>query len=300
METEKPKVLCVDDELGILDSLERTLRRRFDVLLASDTIDAFNLIEQNTDIAVVISDHILGSDRGVDFLTQVKKTLPTSARVLLSGQIDMRSMEDAINDANVHKFIMKPWENDQLLLNIVEAYKTHKTLVEKEKLHTLAITDPVTQLTNHRFFQEKLRLEWDKAQKSKKPLSLIMIDIDHFKKFNDRFGHPEGDKILALISAELQSATPDFATISRYGGEEFAVILSNTTSEAALMSAEKLRSQVLQTSFHDYPLSISLGVATSPQHANSVDELIISADQSLYQAKRRGRNQTVVGLSFEH
>lgn len=300
METEQPIVLCVDDELAILESLERTLRRRFKVLLANDTIDAFNLIEKNPDIAITISDHNLGTDNGVDFLAQVKKILPTCSRVLLSGQIDIKSMEDAINTAKVHKFIMKPWENDQLLLHTVEAYKNHKVLVEKEQLRTLSITDPITQLTNHRFFQEKLRLEWDKFQKTQKPLSLIMIDIDHFKKFNDRFGHPEGDKILALVSAELQKALPDHGTISRYGGEEFAVILSNTTSEGALAISEHLRSKVLKTAFKDYPLSISLGVATAPQHANSVDELIISADQSLYQAKRRGRNQTVVGLSFSH
>ena len=299
METDLPKVLCVDDELGILDSLDRTLRRRFNVILANDTIDAFNLIEQNSDIAVVISDHILGSDRGVDFLSKVKKLLPTSSRVLLSGQIDMRSMEEAINEAKVHKFIMKPWENDQLLLHIVEAYKNHRILVEKERLQTLAITDPITQLTNHRFFQEKLRLEWDKHTKSQKPLTLIMIDVDHFKKFNDRFGHPDGDKILSLIASELQQGTPDHGTLSRYGGEEFSLILPNTTSEQALMVAENLRSQVLKTSFNNYPLSISLGVATAPQHASSVAELIISSDQSLYQAKRRGRNQTVVGLSFD-
>ena len=300
MENKQPTILCVDDELGILESLERTLRRRFNVLLASDTIDAFNLIEHNPHISVVISDHILGSDNGVDFLSQVNKSLPTCSRVLLSGQIDIKSMEDAINTAKIHKFIMKPWENDQLLLHIVEAYKNHKVLVEKEKLQTLSITDPVTQLTNHRFFQEKLRLEWDKFQKSQKPLSLIMIDIDHFKKFNDRFGHPEGDKVLALISSELKKALPEHGTLSRYGGEEFAVILSNTNSQEALIVSEKLRAEVLKTSFNNYPLSISLGVATAPQHANSVDELIISADQSLYQAKRRGRNQTVVGLSFDH
>src|SRR5690606_18258525 len=139
----------------------------------------------------------------------------------------MKSMEDAINTAKIHKFIMKPWENDQLLLQVVESYKTHKTLEEKARLQTLAITDPVTQLTNHRFFQEKLRLEWDKYSQSKKPLSLIMIDIDHFKKFNDRFGHPEGDKILALVASEIKSGVPDFGSISRYGGEEFSVILPN-------------------------------------------------------------------------
>lgn len=300
MENNLPKILCVDDELGILESLERTLRRRFEVLLATDTIDAFAILEQNPDISVVISDHILGTENGVEFLSKVEKAAPSCGRVLLSGQIDLKSMEDAINTAKVHKFIMKPWENDQLLIQVVEAYKFHKSLMESQRLQKLAITDPVTQLTNHRFFQERIRIEFDRHKDKKRALSLIMIDIDHFKKFNDRFGHPEGDKLLAQVAEELKNNCPEGDSISRYGGEEFAVILPNTTSEEALMVAERMRNHVLNCSFNNYPLSISLGIASYPQHADSVDELIISADQSLYQAKRRGRNQTVVGLNFDH
>ena len=297
---EQPKILCVDDESGILESLTRTLRRRFHVIQASNTEDAKEMLQEHSDISVIISDHLLGDERGVEFLAEAKKLAPHASRVLLSGQIDMKSLEEAINSTTIHKFILKPWENDQLLLQIVEAHKNHKNLIEREQLKILSITDPVTQLTNHRFFQEKIRLEWDKSIKKQKPLSLIMIDVDHFKKFNDRFGHPEGDKFLFHIASTLKESLPNQTNLSRYGGEEFAVILPSTTSPEALTIAETLRKAILQTAFNDYPLSISLGVATAPEHANSVDELILSADQSLYQAKRRGRNQTVVGLSFDH
>ena len=108
----------------------------------------------------------------------------------------------------------------------------------------------------------------------------------------------EGDRFLQMVSGTLKQAAPMTASLSRYGGEEFALILPNTSSPEALSVAENLRNQILSLSFNNYPLSISLGVATAPEHANSVDELILSADQSLYQAKRRGRNQTVVGLTF--
>ncbi len=300
IKTDLPKVLCVDDEEDILDSLTRTLRRRFEVLTTTNIKQAFQIMEEHKDIAVVISDHLIGPDKGVDFLVKSTRVLPLASRVLVSGQIDMKALEEAINSAQIHKFILKPWENDELLLQIVEAYKTHKTLVEKEKLQKLAITDPVTQLTNHRFFQEKIRVEWDKAGKDRSALSLVMIDIDHFKKFNDRFGHPEGDQFLQKVASTLQQNIPMQASLSRYGGEEFALILPKTSSPKALQTAESLRTVILETSFRDYPLSISLGVATAPEHASSVDELIISADQSLYQAKRRGRNQTVVGLNFDH
>ncbi len=298
--TNRPKVLCVDDERDILDSLDRTLRRRFEVLTATTSAEAESIVAQNLDVSVVISDHILGDDRGVDFLGRIMKEVPQASRVLLSGQIDMKAIENAINSAKIHKFILKPWENDELLIQVVEAQRNHKQLVEKDRLQKLSITDPVTQLTNHRFFQEKIRIEWEKHQKKQSPLSLLMIDIDHFKKFNDRFGHPEGDRFLQLVAETLQLETPAKASLSRYGGEEFVLILPETNPPEALAQAEKMRSAILEVSFHNYPLSISLGVATAPEHASSVDELIISADQSLFQAKRRGRNQTVVGLHFDH
>ncbi len=297
-EPNKAKILCVDDEPNILDSLERTLRSRFQILKANSTDEANQAIENNPDISIVISDHMLGLDRGIDLLNRVQKKLPQASRVLISGQVDLKAIEEGINSAKIHKFIMKPWENDQLLIQLVEAQKIHNRLVESERLQKLSITDPVTQLTNHRFFQEKIRLEWDKNKKKDQNLSLIMIDVDHFKKFNDRFGHPEGDKFLQKISGTLQDLTPQHASISRYGGEEFSVILPQTSSTEALAVAESMRTKILEMNFKNYPLSISLGVATAPEHANSVDELIISADQSLYQAKRRGRNQTVVGLNF--
>lgn len=295
-QSELPKILCVDDEPDILDSLTRTLRRRFEVLTATNPTEASNILDQHDDIGVIISDHILGDHRGVDFLTKSKTKNPHASRVLLSGQVEMKSLEEAINSATIHKFILKPWENDQLLIHILEAYKTHKEIVEKERLKILSITDPVTQLTNHRFFQEKVRIEWDKAIQKESNLSLVMVDVDHFKKFNDRFGHPEGDKFLAHIAEVLKNNSPVDSSLSRYGGEEFSIILPKTSSPEALTIAEKLRKSILQSAYNDYPLSISLGVATAPEHASTVDELILSADQSLLQAKRRGRNQTVVGL----
>ena len=299
-ESELPPILCVDDESDILESLERTLRSRFQVIKAESASDGLKVLDQRDDIAIIISDHMIGDMNGVEFLSKAAKKAPLTSRVLLSGQIDLKAIEEAINTAKIHKFILKPWENDQLLIHVVEAHKAHKVLVEKEKLKQLSITDPITQLTNHRFFQEKIRLEWDKNKRKDLSLTLIMIDVDHFKKFNDRFGHPEGDRFLQLVASTMKENLPPHASLSRYGGEEFSLILPNTSSPEALTIAEKLRQAILELSFNNYPLSLSLGVATAPEHASSVDELIISADQSLYQAKRRGRNQTVVGLSFDH
>ena len=298
-DTELPKILCIDDEIDILESLKRTLRRRFDVVAVESIEKARTILEGDDSFCVVVCDQRLGFEQGVPFLREVKSLLPSTSRVLLSGQIDLKCLEDAINESIVHKFVQKPWENDQLLIHVMEAYKLHRELTEKAQLKMLSITDPVTQLTNHRFFQEKIRIEWEKYKSSDDPLSLIMVDIDHFKKFNDRFGHPEGDKYLNLMAETIQSVAPENASVSRYGGEEFAILISQCSSPQALIHAESIRQKVLETSFNNFPLSISLGVATAPEHADSVDELILSSDRSLLQAKRRGRNQTVVGLVVE-
>jgi len=295
----RTKILCVDDEKSILESLERTLRGRYAVLTSLDPVEALSILEEQDDIAVVISDHMMSPMDGVQFLSRAKKIRPHTSRVLLSGEIDIRSMETAINNANVHKFVMKPWDNQPLLVHLLEAVRHHQTLLEKDRLKMLSITDPITQLTNHRFFQENLRMEWTKHQKNNDELSVVFIDIDHFKRFNDKFGHPEGDKVLTKVATRLKSELPPGASLSRYGGEEFALVLSDTDSAGALKVAENLRQAIAQETFEHYPLSISLGIATSPRHASSVNELIISADQSLYHAKRRGRNQTIVGIPIE-
>ena len=296
-QTQLPKVLCIDDELSILEALQRTLHNRFEVHTAQTPEQAEELIKTCPDMAVVICDQNIGSHKGLNVLKKWRKERPLTSRVLLSGEINLKSLEMAINDNIIHKFVSKPWENDHMLIQVVEALGIHRNLVENAQLKKLSVTDPITQLTNHRFFQEKLRLEWEKHKKKQTPLSLIMIDIDHFKKFNDRFGHPEGDKCLAHVADCLVNSLPANTSISRYGGEEFSVILPNCTSPEALILGESVRQQVLNSSFQNFPLSISLGIATSPEHANSLDELILSADQSLFQAKRRGRNQTVVGLA---
>lgn len=109
------KVLCVDDEQDILDSLERTLRRRFQVLTAKSFDEALQKVEDHPDISVVISDFMLGLETGTSLLTQIRSEIPNASRVLLSGQVDLKSLEDAINSNKIHKFILKPWENDQLL-----------------------------------------------------------------------------------------------------------------------------------------------------------------------------------------
>ena len=299
MTDERPLILCVDDEKFILDALERSLRDRFHVLRANSVEEAYATMDFNPQISCIVCDQVLGDQNGSLVLEAAAKKIPLASRILISGEIDVQSLEHAINKTQIHKFILKPWDSEQLIINIVEAFKIHKHLVEKEQLKKLSVTDPVTQLTNHRFFQEKLRFEWERHKRHEDSLSLIMVDVDYFKKFNDRFGHPDGDQLLFEVGSTIKSNIPEDASLSRYGGDEFGLILPGLGSPQALAVAEKIRHEImaLNSSFQ-FPLSISLGIASSPQHASSVEELLISADKSLYQAKRRGRNVAVVGFEL--
>jgi len=184
-------------------------------------------------------------------------------------------------------------DDEDILFNF--AFQAFQTLVIHEELATLAVTDGLTGLNNHRAFQEQLAEEINRAQRYAKILSLILMDIDHFKSFNDIYGHQTGDRVLKeiadLINKNLR--TVDFP--ARYGGEEFVVILPETGCEGGVIVAERIREAVAEHPFitdsgEKVMLAISVGVACYPDDASEKEGLIRKADQALYFAKDRGRN----------
>ena len=295
----RPKLICVDDEPFIVQALDRLFKEHFEVITTISPKEAIELVKQNKDCAAVISDYRMPEMNGVDLLKEVRQIVPHAARAILSGQIDLNQISDAINHADIHKFIMKPWENEYLTVQILEAIQMHNTLREKAHYQQLAITDPVTQLTNHRFFQDQLRVELARAQATKTELSLVLFDVDHFKNFNDRFGHPEGDRLLYKVATQLNSYAQDHGYASRYGGEEFTLILPGIGLNAAIVIAEEIRRQFERTpitgpSSSPAYITMSAGLACYPTHADQAADLIESADRALYQAKRQGRNQVAI------
>lgn len=294
----RPKILCVDDEPAVTEALTRVLRGDFSVLQAGSAEEALNVLRQNLDCAVVLSDYRMPGTNGIELLKQVKNISPNTVRAILSGQIEAQNLVEAINSAEIHRFILKPWDNEVLRLQMLEALQAHASLAERNELHHLAITDPVTQLTNHRYFQEKLRHELKLAEASKTPLTLVMIDVDHFKSFNDHYGHPEGDRLLAEVADRIRAHFPEKGLASRYGGEEFVIILPRTTGEQAFSRTEQLRLSLETKAFlgpfgRPAHITVSAGIATYPDDASTAAELVSAADRALYQAKRQGRNQTV-------
>jgi diguanylate cyclase (GGDEF)-like protein len=178
----------------------------------------------------------------------------------------------------------------------------------EDKLFALALTDGLTGLLNRRAFDEALALEWKRTVRYGSQISLLLLDLDHFKLFNDQYGHLAGDDCLRAVAAAVRDAVRTTDRVARYGGEEITVILPATSSAGASAAAEKVRSAVeaLQIIHEGNPkcggrVTVSIGVATAFVRQSEVasampESLIHAADNAMYKAKREGRNRVVTAL----
>ncbi len=165
-----------------------------------------------------------------------------------------------------------------------------------EQQYMLATTDGLTELYNHRYFQEQIRMQVEQSKRYSNNFSLIIIDIDFFKKFNDTFGHQSGDAVLRQVAQTLKKNVRATDIVCRYGGEEMSIILPNTSKDEAIATAQKICNRVAEKTFkltgnNETHVTISLGVSTFPFDGDSAPKIIEAADKKLYNAKNNGRNQ---------
>jgi diguanylate cyclase (GGDEF)-like protein len=162
---------------------------------------------------------------------------------------------------------------------------------KNEELERLSVTDGLTGLHNRRRLMESLADEVRRSERLKHNFAVLMVDVDHFKKYNDTFGHPAGDDVLARVAAMLREATREVDDVARYGGEEFVVVLPETAMPEALEIAERVRARVASEAFPGRRITVSIGVAEYPTHGDTPDQVIGAADEALYEAKREGRDR---------
>ncbi|MFN4152066.1 MAG: diguanylate cyclase domain-containing protein, partial [Candidatus Sericytochromatia bacterium] len=210
--------------------------------------------------------------------------------LMLTARKDIKDKLEGF-DSGINDFLSKPFDSDELWARV-------KALIKSYELIKLAYIDGLTGIANRRSFNEYIKREWESSLIENKSLSLILIDVDHFKLFNDHYGHLSGDDILIKISNTCNNLFQNIDCLfARYGGEEFAVILSNINHQEALNIAKQINKTVFELSIpheksKDYGVvTISLGVTTkTPSNDSSYSDLIELADNFLYQAKKNGRN----------
>jgi diguanylate cyclase (GGDEF)-like protein len=292
-----------------------------DVRTAASGREALELLAMaDAGIEVVLTDvHMPGLD-GIELCRRIKadQRLRDVPVLILTGMADDGVLERAFA-AGAHDFIPKPGNPPELLARLRSAVKLKRELDRRkarerdlvdvtdrlkrlnDELRRLAVLDELTQVPNRRFFNMLLRQEWARAAREVHPLALVLVDVDLFKNYNDRYGHPAGDACLARVAAGLQGVVrrPGDA-VARFGGEEFVILLAHTAAPGAAIVAENLRAAVEEQNLEHAGspfgrVTISLGVASAiPDRSTAPERLLAAADQSLYDAKAAGRNRAAM------
>ncbi|MBC3954500.1 response regulator [Pseudomonas triticifolii] len=316
-------VLLVDDQAMIGEAVRRGLASHssIDFHFCADPHQA---IAQAVHIkpTVILQDLVMP---GLDGLTLVREyrsnPLTRDIPIIVLSTKEDPLIKSAAFAAGANDYLVKLPDNIELVARILYHSRSYLTLLQRDEayralrvsqqqlldtnlvLQRLMNSDGLTGLSNRRHFDEYLELEWRRATRDQTQLSLLMIDVDYFKAYNDSFGHLEGDEALRQVAKAIRNSCSRPSDLpARYGGEEFAMVLPNTSPGGARLIAEKLRQSVVGMNIpHIAPaegahLTVSIGVATvGPQVGLNSRQLILDADKGLYAAKNNGRNQVAVG-----
>ena len=305
-------ILVVEDEANSRLLLKTYLTSEgYEVKTARSGEEALDIVAESQP-SVIILDIILPGINGYDVCKRLKHSIVTNfiPVILVTA---LRGNDEHIQgiEAGADDFISKPFNRVELLtriksllrikaLNDALEQKIEELEKARTKLRKLAVTDGLTGLFNYRAFRRQLHLEIQRSKRFNLPVTLLMMDIDFFKEYNDRFGHPNGDRVLQRFAQILYNNVREVDCLARYGGEEFALILPGTEKKSAKIAAEKLRRLIEQTPFpmeKKLPkgrVTMSIGGASYPEDTQEEEELIRLSDQALYKAKNSGRNRTVL------
>jgi len=303
------RILIVDDDPVMVRVLARILSPMGEILFATDGESALRMVRERSPDAVLLDVEMPGMS-GFD-VCQAIKADPSNADLpilFVSGHTDIETEAKGL-EAGAVDYIMKPPSPPIVRARV----RTQLVLRERTRqLLRLASIDGLTGLANRRAFDQALDQEWRRARRNRANLSLMLIDIDFFKRYNDHYGHQAGDDCLKTVATTLAGAAERPGEIvARYGGEEFAVVLPVSDARTAAALAEKMRSRIAElalphagSQITDH-VTISVGVATLPDGRDDEkafpDEaaLIAAADQALYAAKEAGRNRVQVNCLEE-
>jgi len=294
----KGKVLIVDDAPDTLEIIQKLLRfEGYDVITTSTGEEGVKKVEEEKPEVVLMDISLPGID-GTEALRRIRKINPLQCVIMLTAFATVDNAVQALKEG-ASDFVKKPFENEHLIHIVNQSLAKYRNWKEKEKLEEevkrLSITDDLTGLYNHRYFFKTLEAELARLKRQKTSLSLLMFDLDNFKRYNDLYGHLEGDKVLRKIGGIVKnSIRSNVDSGYRYGGDEFAALLIGASVDQALTIAERIRSSIEQAGYRN--ITVSIGLAEYKDHFD-LEGFVKSADDAMYVSKHSGGNQVYTNIT---
>ena len=297
---QKGRILIVDDAMENIQILHQALQDEHDVVFAMNGAKALH-IAQNQLPDLILLDAVMPDMDGYAVCAALRASAVTrDIPIIFVTALKTPEDETRALDAGAADFISKP-VNAAVVRARVRTQLTVKR--QSDALRELTLTDGLTGVANRRAFDEKLQAEWRRCARAQVPMGLIMVDIDHFKLFNDHYGHQAGDACLQVVGAAMKrAALRPQDMVARYGGEEFAILLPQEDSSGAEAVARRVLDEIAALgiahacSSSGSNVTVSMGVASvTPNEKVEASALIKAADALLYQAKAQGRNRYLVG-----
>jgi len=314
--SQKPiRILVSDDDESLRSVLKQVLSiDGYEVTLAASGEEALAAFNKEP-YPLIITDIRMGKMSGITLLQEVKRLRPDTQVIIITSNATVDTAITAIQ-GGAYDYLVKPFEDIALISSVarravekIRLTEENKSLIEKLKqkneelehvnriLKELTIRDGLTGLYNHRYFQENLAMEILRSKRYARTFSLVFLDVDFFKRYNDTHGHLHGDAVLVALSKLLIAGLRKTDVAVRYGGEEFVLLLPETSKEYAFTVAGTLREKIAA---HPFPgretqpqekVTVSMGIAAFPEDGSDGSTLLHHADKALYQAKNGGRNR---------
>jgi diguanylate cyclase (GGDEF)-like protein len=300
-QTLHPRVVIADDSGVSLATLQRLLvRLGFTPQLASNGAAAWRLLEESDVPTIAILDWLMPEIEGIEICRRLRKLQRQhyTYTMLLTCKSQKREVIEGLQ-AGADDYMTKPFDAAELQARLVVAQRImafqEELFAAREILRQKAHQDYLTQLLNRAGIMEALAQELGRSRRTHEPFSVVLVDIDHFKKINDTFGHLTGDDVLFETACRLRNCMRTYDHVGRYGGEEFLLVVPGCDHRQAFQLGEKIRQSIcespIQTSGFDQTVTVSVGVCARTTE-NTPEALLAAADTALYSAKRGGRNRT--------
>ena len=290
---DKPYILIVDDVPANIQTLADVLKDKYRIKVVTDGYRCLELARQEPQPDLILLDIEMPGISGFEVCKQLKKdTLTQDIPVIFVTANDQEEDEEKGLHIGAVDYITKPIRP----VIVAARVDTHITLkIQRDLLTRMATHDQLTGLYNRHFLMETASKKIAYAQRHHSSISLLILDIDHFKKTNDNYGHPFGDRVLQEIGALLKKFSRMEDIVTRFGGEEFVILFDACPLQNALDKAEQLREQIAQLKPDGHKITVSIGLTEITSEQDSLEQMIKRADQALYQAKKQGRNRVIAG-----